>query len=275
MNEGTCFGWYHGCFSNAGWSPCVSRYAQEGFTGSQNAVYQYVTKYAKEHDAVYQRNLPLNAAKDDEIPPRPEPIGVERTSTTTIYRHLLHLAASQRDANQATPTGLESADAHGPQDTEPSAPQPEAEPWENHTQYADAIAKIVYDTEPKAAKGTNRKLTKRTWNHLPQVAPEVLVSGEVANLDAFIATYLHDPREPLATFAAGLQKDYAAVTNCLRYPDIRNRPMAATNQKIKMVRRRTYGRAGLELLNGLLVLPWDDSAQHAADPVPSTATVAA
>ncbi len=131
--------------------------AQEGFTGSRNAVYQYVTKYTQEHDAVYQRNLPSNAGKDDEIPPRPEPIAVERTSTTTIYRHLLHLAASQRDANPATPTGLESADAHGPQDTEPSAPHPEAklppeahshpvtEPWENHTQYADAIAKIVYD----------------------------------------------------------------------------------------------------------------------------------
>jgi len=26
MNEGTCFRWYHGCFSNVGWSPCVSRY---------------------------------------------------------------------------------------------------------------------------------------------------------------------------------------------------------------------------------------------------------
>ena len=40
---------------------------------------------------------------------------------------------------------------------------------------------------------------------------EVLISGEVAELDRFIATYLHDLREPLAAFAAGLQKDYAAV----------------------------------------------------------------
>ena len=270
--------------------------AQEGFTGSRNAVYQYVTKYAQEHDVVYQRHLSSNAGKDDEIPPRPEPIAVERTSTTTIYRYLLHLAASQRDANPATPTGLESAEAHGPQDPEPSAPepeseaesQPEAEPWENHTQYADAIAKIVYDTEPKTAKGTKRKLTKTAWDHLLQVAPEVLdlltcliafyevlVSGEVAKLDAFIATYLHDRREPLATFAAGLQQDYAAVTNCLRYPDISNGPMEATNQKIKMVRRRTYGRAGLELLNGLLVLPWDNSARDPRRPGPSTATIAA
>ncbi len=42
----------------------------------------------------------------------------------------------------------------------------------------------------------------------------------------------HDPREPLARFAACLGKDYAAVTNGLRYPDIRNGPIEATNQKI-------------------------------------------
>ena len=85
---------------------------------------------------------------------------------------------------------------------------------------------------------------------------EVLLTGDVAALDRFIAAYLHDPREPLATFAAGLRKDDAAVKNCLLYPDISNGPMEATNQKLKMVRRRTYGRAGLELLNALLVLPW-------------------
>ena len=32
--------------------------------------------------------------------------------------------------------------------------------------------------------------------------------------------------------------------------------MEGTNNKIKMVRKRGFGRAGLELLNALLVLPW-------------------
>ena len=132
-----------------------------------------------------------------------------------------------------------------------------------------------------------KNLTDTTWEHLLKVAPglpvlltcliafyAVLISGEVARLDQFIATYLHDPREPLATFAAGLQKDYAAVKNCLLYPDISNGPMEATNQKIKMVRRRTYGRAGLELLNALLVLPWyyhDRNAQAQSQSIDTAA----
>ncbi len=44
--------------------------------------------------------------------------------------------------------------------------------------------------------------------------------------------------------------------NGLLCSDISNGPMEATNQKIKMVRRRSYGRTGLELLNALLVLAW-------------------
>ena len=132
-----------------------------------------------------------------------------------------------------------------------------------------------------------KNLTDTMWEHLLKVAPglpvlltcliafyAVLISGEVARLDQFIATYLHDPREPLATFAAGLQKDYAAVKKCLLYPDISNGPMEATNQKIKMVRRRTYGRAGLELLNALLVLPWyyhDRNAQAQSQSIDTAA----
>ena len=261
-----------------------ARIGQEGFTGSRNAVYQYVIKYAKEHAIPYRRHkriLSLDERQVDEAPPRPEPIAVERASTTTIYRRLLHLAASQRDAMKQSSTGVESADADRPPEAEPAAAEPE--PWVNRTQYADSIAKIVYDTEPKApTKARSKKLTDATWARLLKAVPdllalltclvafyEVLISGEVAKLDLFIAAYLHDPREPLATFAAGLQKDYAAVKNCLLYPDISNGPMEATNQKIKMVRRRTYGRAGLELLNGLLAVPWDyydRSAQAQSQP---------
>jgi hypothetical protein len=32
--------------------------------------------------------------------------------------------------------------------------------------------------------------------------------------------------------------------------------MEGTNNKIKMLRRRGYGRAGIELINALAVLPW-------------------
>lgn len=75
-------------------------------------------------------------------------------------------------------------------------------------------------------------------------------------MDHFIAEYRDDPIEPLSSFALGLEKDYNAVKNCLLYPKISNGPMEGTNNKIKMVRRRGYERAGIELLNALMVLPW-------------------
>ena len=85
---------------------------------------------------------------------------------------------------------------------------------------------------------------------------EVMVSEDVHKLDEFILKYEHDPIESIATFTSGLKKDYDAVKNCLLYPQISNGPMEGTNNKIKMIKRRTYGRAGLELLNAFLVLPW-------------------
>ena len=85
---------------------------------------------------------------------------------------------------------------------------------------------------------------------------DVLSQGEALKLDAFITEYEHDESESIATFTTGLKKDYEAVKNSLLYPDISNGPMEGTNNKIKMIRKRSYGRSGIELLNALLVLPW-------------------
>ena len=67
------------------------RIVQEGFTGSRNAVYQYVSKYAKEHGIAYRRHqriLPSDQSQAEQAPPRPEPISVERAPKTTTYRDL-------------------------------------------------------------------------------------------------------------------------------------------------------------------------------------------
>lgn len=84
----------------------------------------------------------------------------------------------------------------------------------------------------------------------------ILLHRDVTKLDCFINDYINDSTEPLSIFASGLRKDYEAVKNCLLYPEISNGPMEGTNNKIKMVRRRGYGRVGIELLNALMVLPW-------------------
>jgi transposase len=85
---------------------------------------------------------------------------------------------------------------------------------------------------------------------------EVLLSVDVEKLDAFICNYQNDSIEAISVFASGLKKDYDAVKNSLIYPLISNGPMEGTNNKIKMLRRRGYGRAEIELINALAVLPW-------------------
>ena len=79
----------------------------------------------------------------------------------------------------------------------------------------------------------------------------ILDTSDETALDDFMETYQQDPAEPIAQFASGLAKDLEAVKNCLRYPAIRNGHMEGTNNKIKMTRRRGYGRTGVELLNAL------------------------
>jgi len=85
---------------------------------------------------------------------------------------------------------------------------------------------------------------------------DIFLSLDVAKLDSFICEYQNNSIEAISIFASGLKKDYDAIKNSLIYPQISNGPMEGTNNKIKMVRRRGYGRAGVELLNALLVLPW-------------------
>ena len=114
-----------------------------------------------------------------------------------------------------------------------------------------------------------KKLNEKVFEHLSElydIIPrliaflvtfyDVLLSADVEKLDDFICKYRNDSIEAISVFASGLKKDYDAVKNSLIYPLISNGPMEGTNNKIKMLRRRGYGRAGIELINALAVLPW-------------------
>jgi transposase len=84
----------------------------------------------------------------------------------------------------------------------------------------------------------------------------IFSSQNLSKLDDFIAEYQNHSIELIATFVAGLKKDYKAVRNSIIYNHITNGPMEGTNNKLKMLRRRGYGRSEIELLNALAVLPW-------------------
>ena len=70
----------------------------------------------------------------------------------------------------------------------------------------------------------------------------------------FIACYKSSDIVPLAQYADGLAKDTVAVQNALSYRHISNGPIEGINSRIKMMHRRSSGRAGIELLNAYMVL---------------------
>lgn len=59
--------------------------------------------------------------------------------------------------------------------------------------------------------------------------------------------------KPFWSFAKGLIDDYVAVKAGLILK-ISNGPVEGFNNKLKMLKRQTYGRAGLDLLNKRWVL---------------------
>ena len=59
--------------------------------------------------------------------------------------------------------------------------------------------------------------------------------------------------KPLQTFAKGLFDDYAAVKANLMTA-FSNGPVEGLNNKLKMLKRQMYARAGLELLTKQLIM---------------------
>jgi transposase len=145
--------------------------------------------------------------------------------------------------------------------------QSESGEWINKSSYADSVARIIFDTKPKE-KNPQKKVSDEAFEHIKSKFGciqhltdflvsfhDVFLSLDVAKLDSFIRKYKNDAIESVSTFASGLKKDYDAIKNSIIYPDISNGPLEGFNGKIKMIKRRSYGRAGIELLNAYAVLP--------------------
>ena len=61
------------------------------------------------------------------------------------------------------------------------------------------------------------------------------------------------PLKPFVTFAEGLRDDYAAVKASMTL-NVSNGPVEGLNNRLKMLKRQMYGRAGLELLSKRFIL---------------------
>lgn len=119
-----------------------------GFKGSKNAIYQYIIKYAYENgipNGRYPGKRPVSERITQAAEHRPLRISVERVSRTTLYENILHMAAVRRDKIKQSLLGLETAT----NSTSNGLVQSDSDEWINKTQYADRVAKLVFDTLPK------------------------------------------------------------------------------------------------------------------------------
>jgi len=72
-------------------------------------------------------------------------------------------------------------------------------------------------------------------------------------LDNWLAKVNKSSINPLRTFAKGIVDDYEAVKASMRY-DWSNGPVEGLNNKLKMLKRQMYGRAGVDLLTKRLIV---------------------
>jgi len=82
----------------------------------------------------------------------------------------------------------------------------------------------------------------------------VFDSTGIYELERFMIKYKDSVYDPIARYIVGIEADIVAVKNSLIYSDISNGPIEGNNSRIKMLHRRSGGRASLDLLNAYAVL---------------------
>jgi hypothetical protein len=132
---------------------------QEGYTGSKNAIYQFIIKYAHENNIPYGRNsrvIPLEERDPYNITPRPERISIERVSKKTIYQSILQIAAKRKeeikqyllDEEEISSKNIYVGNNNNTinNETIKNNNLNKSEEWINKTNYDESIAKIVFNT---------------------------------------------------------------------------------------------------------------------------------
>ena len=103
------------------------------------------------------------------------------------------------------------------------------------------------------------KEVRAACGHLDALAGHITAFAEILTgrygdrLDAWITAVEADDLPHLQSFAAGLKRDHAAVTNGLTLP-YSSGPVEGHVNRIKMLKRQMYGRANLDLLRKRVLL---------------------
>lgn len=239
---------------------------KEGFIGNRATVYQYLIRYCRENNLAYGSNsrILLND-EPDKTPSRPLRISLKRVSKTVLYQCLLREAAKEREKWEELNSPEPKDDSHKSSKENKS----EEKDVKTQTYYESDVAKIVFHKKTNKTKPKKKPLIQKAFKELIKKYTtiahllaflisflEVLYYKEITKLDHFIKTYKNNSIEQISIFVSGLQQDYEAICNHLQHSDISNGPIEGTNNKIKLLRKRGYGRTGIELLNAMAALPW-------------------
>ncbi|WP_199197330.1 transposase [Chroococcidiopsis sp. CCALA 051] len=106
------------------------------------------------------------------------------------------------------------------------------------------------------------EVLRRLVTQHPDIAIAVELADEFLRLlrqqqgeafEAWLMKALKSSFKPFQTFAEGLFNDYAAVKASMM-SNVSNGPVEGLNNRLKMLKRQMYGRAGLELLSKRFIL---------------------
>ena len=110
---------------------------------------------------------------------------------------------------------------------------------------------VVMDAVQDLARAAVKLLDLR--GHIGAFADIMTSRTGTRHLENWLAAAENSGLDQLASFAAGIRRDHAAVRNGLTLPWSSGKVEGTVN-KIKMIKRQTYGRAGFRLLRKRVLL---------------------
>ncbi len=240
---------------------------EAGYTGSKNAIYQYILKLGKEFPDEMHREKVIKSDKktwedefDSELAEERPELSLESMARNNVYKALLKEASSKRNTDKKSEKQESKPAEKKPQRTVKSSYLSEQA---NELIFGTADETNVSSEDGKSKKKTGFENLIKAEKQYPVIGVltqfmvdcyDVFDSCDTGLLDMFLVKYKDCGIYSLEQYVKGLCDDYAAVKNSLIYKNISNGPSEACNSRIKMLHRRSTGRAGLELLNAYVIL---------------------
>lgn len=131
-----------------------------GFTGSANAIYQYILKKRHEESTEKAEESPVAQNNPSKIPQRPKPVSLHRVAKGNLYKYVLHEVSTQRnpagDKDDVTSETKAVPEKEVPKtETETGDATPEL----NHASslfYSDEVADIILSQSTQAKEDSKK-----------------------------------------------------------------------------------------------------------------------